>query len=275
MKVPAGVRTTPTTIADRPGLRVEPERDARPGTILYFHGGGWVFGSPQTALCLTANLVVRTGFSFFSLDYRLAPEHPFAGDSAGGGLCVTTCLKARAAGLPMPAAIVAFSPGLDATRSGASMGSNAGIDPVFTLEGLGPTSAMYLAGQDPTQELLSPAILADLRGFPPLLLQVGTNELLLDDSTRLAERARAAQRRCDPRRHRGRSARLPGVRRPARGSRSGFGSSGAFPEATPRRKVSKWWERRSVALGRGIHYCQEDHPDKIGNAIAAWITSLT
>jgi monoterpene epsilon-lactone hydrolase len=216
--VPTDVRRSSTVLGDRPAWFVEPEHDARPGTILYFHGGWWVVGSPETSMSVTANLVSRTGVRAVSLDYRLAPEHPFpaaiedgvaafrallesgvdassiafAGDSAGGGLCVTTCLMARAAGLPMPAAIVAFSPAVDATRSGASMDGKAGIDPFFTRAGLDPTSAMYLAGQDPRQELLSPATLADLTGLPPLLLQVGTNEVLLDDSTRLAARARDA-----------------------------------------------------------------------------------
>jgi epsilon-lactone hydrolase len=213
--IPADVRRAPTVLGDRPAVLVEAEHDARTGTILYFHGGWFVVGSPETSMCVAANLVSRTGFSAVCLDYRLAPEHPFpaaiedgvaafralldngidassiafAGDSVGGGLCVTTCLMARAAGLPMPAAIVAFSPAADASRSGASMDSKDGIDPFFTREGLDPTSAMYLAGQDPYQDLLSPATLADLSGFPPLLLQVGTNEVLLDDSTRLAARA--------------------------------------------------------------------------------------
>jgi monoterpene epsilon-lactone hydrolase len=197
---------------------VEPEQAAHPGTILYFHGGSYVLGSPNTAMSLTANLVSRTSIRSVSLDYRLAPEHPFpaalddalaayralldngveatsiafAGDSAGGGIAVSTCLMAREAGLPMPAAVVAFSPGLDKTHSGASRDSKAGIDPFFTREGFAYTDKMYLAGQDPNQELLSPATLADLTGFPPLLLQVGTNELLLDDSTQMANRARAA-----------------------------------------------------------------------------------
>src|SRR5581483_4267016 len=105
---------------------------------------------------------------------------------------VTTCLAARDAGLPLPAAIVAFSPGLDATRTGESMETKAGIDPYFTRETLEHTGAMYLAGQDPHQPLLTPATLGDLTGLPPMLLQAGTNEVLLDDSTRLAERARAA-----------------------------------------------------------------------------------
>jgi monoterpene epsilon-lactone hydrolase len=218
MTVPSGARTAPTTLGGIPALAVEPELEARTGTILYFHGGSWVLGSPRAALGLTTNIVTRTGFTAYSLDYRLAPEHPFpaaiadglaayralldrgidassiafAGESAGGGLSVTVCLAARAAGLPMPAAVLGFSAGLDATRSGASMASKADADLSLTRGGMDYTGALYLAGQDPHQELLSPAVLADMTGFPPLLLQVGTNEILLDDSTRLAERARDA-----------------------------------------------------------------------------------
>ena len=135
MKVPAGVRTTPTILGNRPGVIVDPAQDARPGIILYFHGGSYVVGSPYTAMSLTANLVNRTSIRSVSLDYRLAPEHPFpaaledalaayrelldngveatsiafAGDSAGGGIAVSTCLMARDAGLPMPAAAVMFA----------------------------------------------------------------------------------------------------------------------------------------------------------------------
>jgi epsilon-lactone hydrolase len=217
MIVPDTIRTTQTTLGNRPALHVEPDNGPRAGTILYFHGGGFVFGSPETALSLTGHLVAKTGFGSYSLDYRLAPEHPFpaaiedtlsayrglldsgidpstiafAGDSAGGGLTVTTCLAARDAGLPLPAAIVAFSPGLDATRTGESMDTKEGIDPIFTRKAVEHTGAMYLAGADPHQPLLSPAVLADLTDFPPLLIQVGTNEILLDDSTRLAAHARA------------------------------------------------------------------------------------
>lgn len=218
MIVPAGIRTEPATLGDRLALRVEPVDAARPGTILFFHGGAFVAGSPETGLSLAASLVVKTGFTALSLDYRLAPEHPFpagiedavdayrelldrgvdpatiafAGDSAGGGISVTSCLMARDAGLPLPAAIVTFSGGFDATHTGESMVTKVGIDPLFTPEALANTGAMYRGTSNPAQPLLSPATLADLSGFPPLLLQVGTNEILLDDSTRLAARARAA-----------------------------------------------------------------------------------
>ncbi|MEV4346356.1 alpha/beta hydrolase [Actinoplanes sp. NPDC049596] len=213
-------RTSELTLAGRRAVLVEPEDGVtRPGTILYFHGGSFALGSPETAMGLTASLVNRTGMRSISIDYRLAPEHPFpagiedclaayrallddgaasdsiafAGDSAGGGLTITTTLAARNAGLPLPGALVAFSPGLDHTRSGASMDTKQGTDPYFTKEGMAHTGAMYLGGQDPHQELAAPAVLADLTGFPPILLQVGTNELLLDDSVRLAERAREAE----------------------------------------------------------------------------------
>lgn len=219
MQVPKGTYSRPTTLGARRALLVEPEQNARPGTILYFHGGSCLMGSPETGVPLTASLVVRTGMRSFSLDYRLAPEHPFpaaiddcvaayralldlgiaptsiafAGDSAGGGLCVTSSLKARSEGLPLPGAIVTFSAGLDFTRTGESADTKNGIDPFFTRESFRASGDMYLGGADPRQELLSPAVFGDLTGFPPLLLQVGTNELLLDDSTRLAARARDAE----------------------------------------------------------------------------------
>jgi monoterpene epsilon-lactone hydrolase len=207
--VPTSVTQTPTHLGDRPAVLVEPAGDVRPGTILYFHGGSFSLGSPETAMALTAHLVARTGVRAISVDYRLAPEFPFpagihdclaayrsllvfAGDSAGGGLTVTTTLAAREAGLPMPAGIVAFSPGLDHTRTGESIQTKDGIDPLFTAASLARTGDMYVNGQDPAQPLLAPAVLADLTGFPPILLQVGANELLLDDSVRLADRARKA-----------------------------------------------------------------------------------
>jgi monoterpene epsilon-lactone hydrolase len=218
MPTPSGVTLTPATLGGLPALEFTPGSGPSGGTILYFHGGSWVVGSPATAQGLTAALVRRTGARATSLDYRLAPEHPFpaaiedgvaayrdlldqgvpadqiilAGDSAGGGLSVMTALAARDAGLPRAAGVVAFSPGLDTTRSGDSMTSKEGIDPILSRASLQPMSALHLAGQDPRQPLASPAVFADLRGLPPLLLQSGSNEVLLDDSTRLATRAAAA-----------------------------------------------------------------------------------
>jgi epsilon-lactone hydrolase len=212
---PAGTERAATRLGGRPAIRITPLEHARPGTILYFHGGSFSLGSPDTAIGLTTHLVLRTGIPAISLDYRLAPEHPFpsavldgvaayrdllergvepgtivfAGDSAGGSLSVTVALAARDAGLPTPAAIVAFSPMFDATRSGRSMRTKDGIDPFFAPQAFAHTGALLLDGQDPAHPLLSPALVGDLTGLPPVLLQVGTNELLLDDSMRFAARA--------------------------------------------------------------------------------------
>ncbi|PRY12620.1 alpha/beta hydrolase [Kineococcus rhizosphaerae] len=211
MRVPGGVRTGETTLGGRRALLVERERDPRPGTVLYFHGGSHVFGSPETALSLTANLVARTGFRAYSLDYRLAPEHPFpadvedgvaayrdllgygpvalAGDSAGGALTVSTTLSLRAAGLPLPAGIVSLSGAFDYTRSGESFTTRAALDPVLSPGEIGYLGGLYVGDADPADPRLAAAVTGDLTGFPPVLLQVGTNEILLDDSVRLARRA--------------------------------------------------------------------------------------
>jgi acetyl esterase/lipase len=222
MPVPEGIRVDETALGGRPALHVSPDTtagSASSATLLYLHGGSHVVGSPRTALGLTAGLVVRTGMPSISLDYRLAPEHPFpadvqdvvaayrelleqghapesiafAGDSAGGGLTITGALAARAAGLPMPAAIVAFSPGLDATRTGESMTTKADADPLLDRATLDRMGSLYVVDQDRRDPLLSPAVTADLTGLPPVLVQVGTNEMLLDDARRFALRASDAE----------------------------------------------------------------------------------
>lgn len=215
LPVPDGIGVHDTSLGGRPALGVSPDAGARSGTLLYLHGGSHVVGSPRTALGLTAGLVVRTGIPGISLDYRLAPEHPFpadvedvvaayrdlldqghapetiafAGDSAGGGLAITGALAARDAGLPVPAALVTFSPGLDATRSGQSYAARAEADPLLDRASLDRMSGFYVAGRDRRDPLLSPAVTADLTGLPPVLVQAGTNEMLLDDARGFALRA--------------------------------------------------------------------------------------
>ncbi|WP_328854653.1 alpha/beta hydrolase [Microbispora hainanensis] len=214
--VPDDVTVRETELGGRPALDLAPAAGAGRGRLLHFHGGGYILGSPGTHAGFTAQLVRRAGLRATSVDYRLAPEHPFpaavedglaayralldegvrpeelvlAGDSAGGGLVVATLVAARDAGLPQPAGAVLFSPWTDLTLSGESMHTKKDADPIFVPEALQAFATPYLAGQDATQPLASP-VFADLRGLPPLLVQAGSNELLLDDSVRLAGRAAA------------------------------------------------------------------------------------
>ena len=186
------------------------------GVMLYLHGGAYVLGSPRTHRDLTVNLARRCGLRVAALDYRLAPEHPFpaavddalaaygalltqnispakifiAGDSAGGGLALACALHARSAGLPMPAGLVLFSPWLDLGLSGNSMTGKAAGEITLSAELLRASAAEYLQGRPATHPLASP-LFADLRGLPPLLIQVSDTEILYDDSRRLAEAARA------------------------------------------------------------------------------------
>ncbi|GGO26441.1 alpha/beta hydrolase [Microbispora rosea subsp. aerata] len=214
--LPDDVTVRETVLAGRPALDLTPATAAGRGRLLHFHGGGYILGSPGTHAGFTAQLARRAGLRATSLDYRLAPEHPFpaavddglaayralldagvrpeelvlAGDSAGGGLVVATLVAARDAGLPQPAGAVVFSPWVDLTLGGESMRTKKDADPIFTPEAIRAYVAPYLGGQDPAHPLASP-VFADLRGLPPLLVQAGSNELLLDDAVRLAGRAAA------------------------------------------------------------------------------------
>ena len=185
--------------------------------ILYLHGGGYVIGSIATHRSLVARLSAASDARALSVDYRLAPEHPFpaavddattayrwllgqgldparivvAGDSAGGGLAVATLLALRDAGDPLPAAGVCISPWVDLEGTGPSMTTKASEDPMVQRDGLLQMAESYLGGRDPRTPLAAP-LHAELAGLPPLLVHVGTAETLLDDSTRLADKARAA-----------------------------------------------------------------------------------
>jgi acetyl esterase/lipase len=185
--------------------------------VLYLHGGGYVIGSIKTHRDLMGRISRAAQARVLGLDYRLAPEHPFpaavddslsayrwlldngtkpariavAGDSAGGGLTVATLVAIRDAKLPLPAAGVCLSPWVDMEGIGETMKTRAQADPVVQRDGLLGMASAYLQGKDPRSPLAAP-LYADLKGLPPLLIQVGDAETLLDDSNRLADRARAA-----------------------------------------------------------------------------------
>ncbi len=185
--------------------------------VLYLHGGGYVIGSVKTHRDLMARLSRAAKARVLGLNYRLAPEHPFpaavddavagykwllaqgakagriavAGDSAGGGLTAATLVAIRDAKLPTPAAGALLSPWVDLEGIGESMTTRAKIDPVVQKEGLVGMAAAYLQGQNARTPLAAP-LYADLKGLPPLLIQVGDAETLLDDSKRLEARAKAA-----------------------------------------------------------------------------------
>ncbi len=185
--------------------------------ILYLHGGGYLFGSARTHRVMLAHMARAAKARVLALDYRLAPEIPFpapvedsvsayrwllsqgisakkmviGGDSAGGGLAVAALVALRSVGEPMPAAGVCISAWTDMESTGESMATNAEADPSVSKERLLKIAKVYLDGKEPTAPLASP-IHADLTGLPPLLLQVGSIEVLLDDSTLLKTRAKAA-----------------------------------------------------------------------------------
>jgi acetyl esterase/lipase len=212
--VPADVQQTPVEIGGVGGIEVAIEGNETEHVILYFHGGVYVIGSATTSVPLVGDLVRRTGVNAITLDYRLAPEHPYpaavedaraayegllkqgrdpgqivlAGESAGGGLVVATLLASREAGLPMPSCAFLMSPYADLTLSGETLVERHSLDPVLTPEGLRVRAPEYVASADASDPLISP-IFGDLSGLPPLLIQVGSHEILLSDALRLAARA--------------------------------------------------------------------------------------
>jgi monoterpene epsilon-lactone hydrolase len=185
--------------------------------MLYAHGGCYGTGSVSTHRDLMTRLSIETSMRVLGLNYRLAPEHPFpaavedtvaayrwllhtgieaarivvAGDSAGAGLVLALTIALRDDGLPLPGAVVCLSPWVDLALTGESMESKSAEDAVASREMLQTWSKLYLGDRDARSPLASP-LYADLRGISPLLIQVGSAEVLLDDSTRLADRASAA-----------------------------------------------------------------------------------
>ncbi len=181
--------------------------------VLYLHGGGYAIGSLNTHRRLAYDISAASSARVLVIDYRLAPEHPFpaavedaakawrwllaqgiapsklaiAGDSAGGGLTIATLVNLRDQKLALPACAVAISPWVDMEAVGTSMTARAKQDPMVQKPGLQWMAGLYLAGKDPKSPLAAP-LHADLKGLPPVLVQVGSAETLLDDATRIAER---------------------------------------------------------------------------------------
>ncbi|MBW2280052.1 MAG: alpha/beta hydrolase [Deltaproteobacteria bacterium] len=215
--IPEGTRCDPVDAGGVPCEWISAPNASADKTLLYLHGGGYVIGSIGTHRGHVARLSQASGARALAVDYRLAPEHPFpagledaqaayrwlldqgvrasslaiAGDSAGGGLSVATLVALRDSGVELPAAGVLLSPWVDLEGVGESSTGKADDDPMIKLDGLLEMAAMYLDGEHARTPLAAP-LYADLSGLPPLLIQVGTAEILLDDSTRLAQNAEAA-----------------------------------------------------------------------------------
>ncbi|MGV8998132.1 MAG: alpha/beta hydrolase [Parvibaculaceae bacterium] len=214
---PADITIEPTNYGGIPCERIAAPNVNMNAAFFYIHGGGWVAGSPVTHRALTWRLSKQIGIPVVAVDYRLAPEHVFpaglddcvaaykgilasgvpassiivGGDSAGGNLTLALALRLKDEGIALPAALVCLSPATDMTYSGGSATSNAKADTFFVPEIMNTVEQHYFPGQDPKNPYLSP-LFGDVAGLPPTLFQVGSTEILRDDSVRLAEKMKAA-----------------------------------------------------------------------------------
>jgi epsilon-lactone hydrolase len=212
--VPGDVVTTPGQLGGVPVIYVDIPGTTTGGLIVYFHGGFFAIGSAATSVGLAADLARQARMQVVTVDYRLAPEHPYpaapddaltayralleagqdptrvavAGESAGANLAVLTLAAIGRAGLPQPASAVLMSPWADLAATGPSITAKAGADPVLTAEAIRNRARDYLGELDPRDPAVSP-VYGSLAGLPPLLIQAGSHEILLDDAIRLAARA--------------------------------------------------------------------------------------
>jgi acetyl esterase/lipase len=212
--VPADVVTTPGQLGGVPVIRIDIPGTTTDGVILYFHGGFFAIGSAATSVGLASDLARKARMQVVTVDYRLAPEHPYpaapqdamtayrglldsgqdfaqvalAGESAGANLAVVTLAAIQHAGLPQPASAVLMSPMADLAAAGQSITAKAAVDPVITADAVRVRGRDYLNGTDPHDPAVSP-VYGSLAGLPPLLIQAGSHEVLLDDAIRLAARA--------------------------------------------------------------------------------------
>jgi monoterpene epsilon-lactone hydrolase len=215
--LPAGVTVTAAALGAVPTAEITIDGIEPRHVVLYFHSGVYVLGDAFQAAGLASQVGRRTQAKVISVDYRLAPEHPypaavddalaayqalldngtapsdiaFAGESAGGGLAVATLVNARDHGLPLPAAAFAMSPYADLTLAGTTMDTKRAVDVLMSRENLQSRVGDYTAGHDAAAGLISP-VFADLSGLPPLIIQAGSHEVLLDDAVRLARQAAVA-----------------------------------------------------------------------------------
>jgi acetyl esterase/lipase len=215
--VAPGVVFEEQTTGGLPATWCIPSQAVKDQVLLYLHGGGYVIGNSRGYRPMGSEFASRLRTRVLIPDYRLAPENPFpaaledavkvyrslldakvppksivlAGDSAGGGLTVATMAAIRDAGLPLPAGAAAISPWADLEVNSDSFISKAKEDPLIEADGLRGMAAAYLGSASPKNPSASP-IYTNFAGLPPLLIQVGSAEILLDDATRLAARAGAA-----------------------------------------------------------------------------------
>jgi len=214
---PAGVRVERSLAPELPGEWSTPAQVSSAGVLLFMHGGGYLAGSPKTHRALTTWLAHRAGMRTFSLDYRLAPEHPFpaglddavramhalvaagtpmskivlCGDSAGGGLVLATMLRLRAEGAELPAAAALICPLTDCTGQSKSLVTNAESEPLLGLRHRDAAMKSY-AGKTPLDHPYLSPLFADLRGLPPMLVEASSIEVLWDDAVQFVEKAKAA-----------------------------------------------------------------------------------
>jgi monoterpene epsilon-lactone hydrolase len=226
LRPPRGISVTPGRLGAVPGEWIVPPGAPVGRALLYIHGGGFIFCSLATHRALVARIAQAAGTRAFSVDYRLAPEQPFpaaledcvtayrgllrgnappkkivvAGDSAGGNLTLALLITLRDAGEKLPAGAVCLSPVTDMAWTGPSMSTRRGKDPIFPQGSSAPLGESirtgYIVAQNPRNPLISPYY-ADARGLPPVLFHVGEDEVLLDDSVRMAEKIRAAGGQAD------------------------------------------------------------------------------
>ena len=209
-----GMSWEPFELAGMAAAWVRPDRGHdRKHAILYCHGGGYTSGNLGYSRILASKLANVTGYEVLSFDYRLAPEHPYpaavndamkawdylmyqgygardvivAGDSAGGNLALVLCHQLRAAGRRLPAALILMSPWTDMTASGKSYTERSELDPMITMDYIHAVRGAYARDMDLSDPNLSP-LFGEFAGFPPVLIQAGTHEILLSDSVRLRDR---------------------------------------------------------------------------------------